>query len=308
MAYESANILRRKELYHPYLKKKPKTIVISDTALLGVNYRDTVEGIHYLNDLQKNGYKLVILSNRPEYCMRKIGGFTPQRESVDYRYLGPEKEKGKGIEVTLFNDFTTLGTIKLKADFTIFGNGIKVFNQQEETIYEGSYIDSSTLDHMIQNFRDYGYISYGEQISLQKDALGDQCFKQGERVYKFFTPEIGTESKSDRVYGMQCSGISSYYDDLIIKKIEKENPTIKGYSLNLKPCFYQRTVNKLTAFESLLGGNSNIDLDHTSFILNEPTDDVILEKYSDLSYCLGYFLEEPNEENNLVKILDKINR
>ncbi len=197
----------------------------------------------------------------------------------------------------------------LKADFTIFGNGIKAFDKNDETVYEGSYIDSSTLDHMIQNFRDSGYISYGEQFSLKKDALGDQCFKQGDNVYKFFTPEIGTETKNNRVYGMQCSGICSYYDDLIIELIERENPTIKGYSLNLKPCFYQRNVNKLSAFHGLLEQNYDIDIAHTSFILYEPTDEVLLEAYGDLSYCLGLDLKEPKQdEDSLVKILNKISR
>jgi len=294
------------------MEKVNKTIAISDTALLGANYQDSMEGIQTLNSLQKDGYKLVILSNRPEYCMRKIGGFTPQKESVYYRYLGPSQEKGKGIHITFFDAespiLNVISEMHLKADFTIFGNGIKVFDKNDETVYEGFYIDSSTLDHMIQNFRDTGYISYGE-LSLKKDALGDQCFKQGDRVYKFFTPEIGTETKNDRVYGMQCSGICSYYDDLIIEYIEKENPTIRGYSLNLKPCFYQRNINKLSAFQGLLEQNCGIDIEHTSFILNEPTDDVLLETYSDLSYCLGLDLNNPKEdENTLVKILNKISR
>lgn len=314
MAYEYANVLRRKDLLNPYSRKQPKTIAISDTALLGANYQDSIEGIQMLNSLQKDGYKIVILSNRPEYCMRKIGGFTPKKENVYYRYLGPSQEKGKGIHITyfdeaIFSEESILKEMHLKADFTIFGNGIKVFDKNDETIYEGSYIDSATLERMVKNFRDCGYISYGEQISLQKDSLGDQCFKQGDRVYKFFTPEIGTETANDRVYGMQCSGICSYYDDLIIEYIEKENPTIRGYSLNLKPCFYQRNVNKQSAFQSLLEQNHGIDIDHTSFILNEPTDDVLLLEYGDLSYCLGSDLEEPKEdEDTLVKILNKISR
>jgi len=290
------------------MKKINKTITISDTALLGVNYNDSVEGIQILNNLQKEGYKIIILSNRPEYCMRKIGGYTPRKEAVYYRYLGPSQEKGKGIHVTFFDQDKVIKEINLKADFTIFGNGIKAFDKNDETVYEGSYIDSTTLNRMIKNFRDYGYISYGEHVSLQKDALGDQCFKQGDRVYKFFTPEIGTETANDRVYGMQCSGITSYYDDLIIEYIEKENPTIQGYSLNLKPCFYQRHVNKLSAFQSLLEQNHGIDIEHTSFILNEPTDDVLLKEYRELSYCLGLDLDEPKEDRNtLVKILNKIN-
>jgi len=51
-----------------------KNIILSDMALLGRDVDDTRDGIKRLNNLQHKGVRIVILSNRPEYCMRMIGG------------------------------------------------------------------------------------------------------------------------------------------------------------------------------------------------------------------------------------------
>lgn len=62
-------------------------IILSDTAILGSSYKSTKEGICCLKLLQSKGYKLVVLSNRPELCMRKIGAFVSNVGEISYRYL-----------------------------------------------------------------------------------------------------------------------------------------------------------------------------------------------------------------------------
>lgn len=280
-----------------------KTIIISDTALLGADYEDTKRGLNYLKELQHDGYILVMLSNRPEFCMRKIGAYTPQGKKVYYRYLGACSEKGKGIDIIFHDDNQIYESINIQADYTIFGNGMKVFNSKDETIYQAPYIEKSVLTNMIRNFRNYGYVSYDEKISLSHDSLHDRCFVGGEDVYKFFTPEIGVSTISDNIYGMQCSSRTSLEDDLIIEYIEMENPSIIGYLLNGKPCFYQRKVNKLEAFEYLLNYTEDIKLKDACFLLNEPTDDIILEKYPEQSIYLDNIL---NSHHSLVKTLKTV--
>lgn len=280
-----------------------KTIVMSDTVLLGTDYEDTKKGINYLKELQHDGYMLVMLSNRPEFCMRKIGAYIPTNKGVYYRYLGACQEKKNGIDIIFHDDNQVYESINVHADYTIFGNGVKIFNSKDETIYQAPYIEKQVLQNMIHNFREYGYISYGEKISLEKDLLQDRCFSGGEDVYKFFTPEIGTSDISNCVYGMQCSSRSSLEDDLILEYIELKNPSIVGYLLNGKPCFYQRKVNKLEAFEHLLNDSEDIKLKDVCFLLNEPTDDIILEKYPEQSIYLDDIL---NGHHSLIKTLKAI--
>lgn len=280
-----------------------RTIVMSDTVLLGTDYEDTRKGIDYLKKLQHDGYMLVMLSNRPEFCMRKIGAYIPTNKGVYYRYLGACEEKGNGIDIIFHDDNQVYESINVHADYTIFGNGVKIFNRNDETIYQAPYIEKQVLQNMIHNFREYGYISYGEKISLEKDCLQDRCFSGREDVYKFFTPEIGTSDISNCVYGMQCSSRSSLENDLILEYIELENPSIVGYLLNGKPCFYQRKVNKLEAFEYLLNDSGDIKLKDVCFLLSEPTDDIILEKYSEQSIYLDDIL---NGHHSLVKTLKAV--
>lgn len=280
-----------------------KTIVMSDTVLLGADYEDTKKGINYLKKLQHDGYMLIILSNRPEFCMRKIGAYIPTNKGVYYRYLGACQEKGNGIDIIFHDDNQVYESINIHADYTIFGNGIKIFNRNDETVYQAPYLEQELLQNMIRNFREYGYISYGEKISLEKDLLQDRCFSGGEDVYKFFTPEIGTSTVCDNIYGMQCSSRTSLENDLIMEYVELENPSIVGYLLNGKPCFYQRKVNKLEAFEYLLNCTEDIKLEDVYFLLNEPTDDVILEKYPKQSIYLDDTL---NGHHSLVKTLKTV--
>lgn len=254
------------------------TIVLSDTALLDDNYQTTKEGIDYLKLLQSKGFKLIVLSNRPELCMRKIGAFVYPDGKIEYRYLGSCDIKGNGIDIVFHNDNQIIEEINIKYDYTIFGNGICAFDTQDRLIYQGQFITREILNEMIKTFRINGYKSYNELLTLQKDSFGDRCFTGREDVYKFFTPTIGTAEITDDVYGMQCSYRSDEEDNYIIEQIEKVTPSIKGYILNGKPCFYQKEINKLVAL-NYLANNYDINIDEAIILLNEVTDDVISSKY-----------------------------
>lgn len=254
------------------------TIILSDTALIGSDYQNTKEGICCLKLLQSKGYKLIVLSNRPELCMRKIGAFVSNDGKISYRYLGSCDIKENGIDIIFHDDKHIIEEINLKYDYTIFGNGICTFNKQDELIYQGKFITREALNEMVKIFRKSGYRSYGELQSLSKDKHGDRCFSGREDVYKFFTPTIGTTKITDDIYGMQCSCRSDMEDDDIIDKIENNIPSIVGYQLNSKPCFYQRNVNKLTALH-YLANNYGINISESIILLSEVTDNVINSIY-----------------------------
>lgn len=255
-----------------------KTIILSDMALLGLDYQSTKDGILYLKLLQSKGYKLVTLSNRPELCMRKIGAHISLDGKISYQYLGSSQTKGNGLDIIFLDDQHIIEEINLKYDYTIFGNGICAFNNQDELIYQGEFISRDVLEEMIATFRKHGYKSYGEFAQLQKDSFGDRCFKGREDVYKFFTPAIGTTEISDDIYGMQCSSRSIVEDAYIIKCIHDATPNIVGYLLNGKPCFYQDKVNKLVAL-NYLANNYGINIEGSIILLKEITDNVINSEY-----------------------------
>lgn len=268
------------------------TIILSDTAILGSDYQSTKEGICCLKVLQSKGYKLIVLSNRPELCMRKIGVFVSDDGKISYRYLGSCDIKGNGVDIIFHDDKHIIEEINMKYDYTIFGNGICTFNKQDELIYQGKFITRETLNEMVKIFRESGYRSYGELQNLSKDKHGDRCFSGREDVYKFFTPTIGTTKITNDIYGMQCSSRSVIEDNSIIDKIENEIPSIVGYLLNSKPCFYQKSVNKLATLH-YLANNYDINIAESIILLSEVTDDVINSKYKASNLT--------TEDNNSVK-------
>lgn len=254
------------------------TIILSDTAILDLDYQSTKEGIYYLKLLQSKGYKLVVLSNRPELCMRKIGAFVSYDGKISYRYLGACDIKGNGIDIIFHDDKHIIEEINIKYDYTVFGNGICTFDNQDKLIYQGKFITREILNEMVKTFRESGYRSYGELQMLSKDNHGDRCFSGREDVYKFFTPTIGTTKVTDNIYGMQCSCRSEVEDNSIIEEIENKISNIVGYILNGKPCFYQKDINKLTALNHL-ANNYDINIDESIILLSEVTDNVINSKY-----------------------------
>lgn len=282
-------------------------IILSDTALIGLDYQDTKDGISYLKQLQNEGRKIIVLSNRPELCMRKIGAYINSDLSASYRYLGACDKKGNGIDLIIHNNTGLHEEFNIKPDFSIFGNGICAFDKNDDLIYQGPFLTPEQLDMMIKIFREHGYCPYKEYTSLVQDSFGDRCFQGQENVYKFFTPEIGNDSPNDRTYGMQCSSRGLERDKVIIQEVESEIPEMVGYILNGKPCFYQKRVNKLVALNSVLNKYA-INISEFLIILSEKTDKLILEQYPNLSECIGdlsSFASNENKSNSLAKILRK---
>lgn len=283
-------------------------IIVSDTALIGSNYQDTKDGIRLLKQFQKDGCKIIILSNRPELCMRKIGAYINPDSSISYRYLGACDKKGNGIDFIIHNDTTIHEEYNIKPDFSIFGNGIAAFGREDNLIYQGDFLTSEQLNEMIQFFKAHGYRSYKEYASLSQDSFGDRCFQGREDVYKFFTPEIGSDSFNNRTYGMQCSSRGTEEDEAIVAEVERKMPEIAGYVLNGKPCFYQKRVNKLVALNSVLN-QYGLNISESLIVLCEKTDKVILQQYPNLSNCVGDLeplLVRPKEPNSLAKVLKKV--
>lgn len=279
-------------------------IIISDTAFIGPNYDETIEGITYLKLLQNEGCKIIILSNRPELCMRKIGISVSKNGETSYHYLGACEKKGNGVDLIIHDDEKTLNKYKVHADFSIFGNGICAFDKNDALIYQGTFLSPEELEKMIKIFRDNGFVSYEEYESLSKDSYGDRCFQGNENVYKFFEPKIGSSRPSNRIYGMQCSSRGVEFDKRIINEVESNIPEIVGYILNGKPCFYQRDVNKLTALNHI-SQTYNISINDSLIILSEKTDKIILDKYPNNSECVGD-ISTGTSKNSLAKTLKRI--
>ncbi len=283
-----------------------KTIILSDTSFLGLNYLDAKEGISYLKKLQPE-YKIILMSNRPEECMRKIGVYINNENKTMYQYLGGCDLKNNGVDITIFNDGDLKENYNIRADFTIFGNGIAAFDNNDDLIYQGSFINRELLNEMINVFRGNGYRSYSERLSLMQNAFFNNCSSGYEDVYKFFTPQIAVDKINDRIYGMQCSSRGLEDDNNIISIIEHHFPEIIGYRLNDKPCFYQKNINKLVALK-YISEKYNIDIDNSVIILSEFTDDIILKQYYNASYCIGDIThyKDNNEKNSLAKILKRL--
>lgn len=281
-----------------------KTIILSDMALLGSDVEDTRDGIKRLNYLQHQGFNIVMLSNRPEYCMRKIGGSVNDKGEVSYQYLGNCDVRGEGVSVVLFRpNIETLYTLPIKADYTIFGNGICTFDSEDELISMREFIKKSDLNKMISVFEENGYASIESRLKSM-DRFGDRCIAQGEDIYKFFVPENGVSKPSNRVYGMQCSGRDEEQDAEIIARVEENVSGIRGYRLNGKPCFYQKSADKLHALHQLLD-HEDIKVDDCLMILSELTDDVILDMYPYKSEVVKGELK-PNSPKTLAKVLKEV--
>ncbi len=251
------------------------TIILSDMALLGSNVEDLYDGVKRLKELESKGVRIILLSNRPEYCMRMIGANVGDDNLVRYKYLWPVEERGKGINIIVLRQAKKESPINLKLDYMIYGNGICTLDREEELIRQDEFMKRTTIAKMIDIFESNGYSSMEK---LEQDKFGDRCFNNSEDAYKFFNPENGVAKPNNRVYGMQCSGRGSEQDDVIMREIESAVPEMKAYRLNGKPCFYQRDVNKLVALNKLLD-HEDINVDDCYMILSELTDDVLLREY-----------------------------
>lgn len=278
-----------------------KTIVLSDMAILGSDVEDFQQGLKKLAELQHKRVKLIWLSNRPEYCMRKIGAKVLEDGRVVYEYLGPLETRGDGISITTYGHIEHLLGQNIKPDYTIYGNGICTLDCDDELIRQDEFFKKSTIEEMIEVFENNGYYS---MESLRKDRFGDRCFCRGEDVYKFFNPENGVAKPNNRVYGMQCSGRGSEEDNKIMDDICYRVKEIRAYRLNGKPCFYHKDVNKYVALTKLLD-HEDINVDDCQMILSELTDDVLLREFPKQSEVVRGEMC-PQSTKTLAKVLKDI--
>lgn len=278
-----------------------RTIVMSDTAIIGSDIADLEEGYKLLTELQHKGIKLIWLSNRPEYCMRLIGAKVLEDGKTEYEYLGPKVNKGEGINLISHGEGVELVSRTIIPDFTIFGNGICTLDKNEELIRQEEFFKKSTVDRMVKVFESYDYKSIA---NLKRDSLGDRCIQQGEDVYKFFTPENGVEKPTNRVYGMQCSSRGSENDFNLMNELCYKVKGIRAYRLNNKPCFYNENVNKLVALNKLLD-HEDLNIDDCVLVLNELTDDVLARQYPNITEKVKGGLY-PEETKTLAKVLKEI--
>lgn len=252
-----------------------KTYVISDTLLLGEDIKETINALKIIKYLSLSGNKIILLSNRPSMCMRPICGKIEENGKISYFYIPECTNNGEGVPIKLVKDNKTIVNETLEYDFTVFGNGISIFDKHDENIYTGKFIEMSLLNKMINVFEDRNY------------KAANYCFNPGDAVYKFFRPDNGAVEPSDNTYGMQCGSVSPVYDEDTIASIEKADERIIGYLLNGKPCFYNRETNKVEAFKRGLVEKGLVDIDDTIFFLGDITEEYIALEYGDLSYKIG---------------------
>lgn len=278
-----------------------RTIVMSDTAIIGSDIADLEEGYKLLTELQHKGIKLIWLSNRPEYCMRVIGARVFEGGKTKYEYLGTKVNRGEGINLISHGEGVELVSRTIYPDFTIFGNGICTFDRNEELIRQEEFLKKSTVDAMTDCLERCGYKSID---SSKRDGLGDRCIQNGEYFYKYFTPENGVAEPTNRVYGMQCSGSNHMYEHNTIEAMSVRVPEMKAYMLNNKICFYHQDINKLVALEKLLD-HEDMNIDDCVLILSELTDDVLLSEYPKISEKVKGELA-PKSKKTLAKVLREI--
>lgn len=251
-----------------------KNIIVSDTILLGPTILDTKLNVAALKEVLKSGHNLVLLSNRPSECMKPMCG-NVLNDEVRYVYMPQEED---GLSIKLLQEGDTIFSGNITYSYMIYGNGISVFDSNDNIIYTGTFLDNKTINEMIRVFELRGY------------KRANYCFGKGDFAYKFFEPQNGSIDPSDLTYGMQCGAVNTNYDLETIDEVEKALPNIEGYVLNGKPCFYNRRTNKLIALNEGLVKQGRIDINDSIFFLGDATEDVLVQEYGDLSCGVGSYL------------------
>ncbi len=273
-----------------------RTYVISDTLLLGKSIKDTIEALKIIKEIKLKGDKIVILSNRPSMCMKPICGQVNEDQSINYVYKPECNIKGNGLDVRLIDNNEVIANYNIAYDYNLFGNGIAIFDQNDEYIYLGKFIERDILNQMINIFEARGY----------KPA--NYCFSPGDSVYKFFRPNNGATEISDDTYGMQCGSVSPAYDAETIKAIERATGSIVGYQSNNKPCFYNKAMNKMLTLRRGLITPQLIDIEKTTIFLGDETEDCLADMYGDLAYKVGepkILHKTMKKSNSLYEALNK---
>lgn len=263
-----------------------KTIVVSDTALAGISYINTVEGLNDLIELQEKGNKIVLVSNSPDYSFCQVGAKN-MKYRLSFQDFSNIIRSSAGIDIILNDNGQYKEDITLQPDYTIVGNGISILDKEDKVIYEDSFIDKKVLSDIEYMFHELGYTSLLENMDVEAES--DDEFKRKKIVdkYKFLTPTRIEKAKNDQVYAVVCDSRVSFMDNLTIDEIAKVSDSITGCVVDGRPFIYQKQVNKLKAFKNLLRADSTIDIDDTIFVLDSITDNVLMSSYPDKSYCLS---------------------
>lgn len=293
-----------------------KTIVVSDTALAGISYEDTLRGIYTLNEMQEKGNKVIITTNDPDYSICQIGGTNTKSYRMSFQDYSNISRREPGIDVILYNNGNFAQDIIIKPDYTIVGNGIEILDNDDIIINSEKCIDTNTLQNMEDVFHQFGYSSLVENKpeAVQKDINAELTKEDIDKAkmvdrYKFFTSKGVIKEKNDDVYAVVCDSRISFLDGIIIGEIQNKNKGIKGCIVDGRPYFYQEEINKLKAFKSILKRDPNIDLEQTYFILDSITDGAIMGCYPENSYCLDDRIivsKMVKTEHSLNNVLKKI--
>lgn len=278
-----------------------KTIVLSDTTIIGKDIEDLEEGYRLLNTLQHKGINIIWLTNRPLNYMNEIGVKVAKDGKTNYDFLGPRVFDKDGIKIVSHGEDSQMICRPIYPNYIIFGNGIGTLDYEGELIRQEEFLKKSTVDEMVNVFREHGYNS---MLWHDRNCLEDRSLQKGDDLYKFFTPESGKVKPTNRVYGMQCSSRGKEEDYDIMHELCYKVKGIRAYRLNNKPCFYNKDVNKLVALEKLLD-HEDMNIDDCVLILNELTDALLAEKYPRLTEEVRGELY-PEKEKTLAKVLREI--
>lgn len=284
-----------------------KTIVVSDTALAGISYRNTVEGLNDLIELQEKGNKIVLVSNSPDYSFCQVGAKN-MKYRLSFQDFSNITRNSSGIDIILNDNGQYKEDITLQPDYTIVGNGISILDKEDKVIYEDSFIDKKVLSDIEYMFHELGYTSLLENMDVEVESDDEFKCKKIVDKYKFLTPTRIEKAKNDQVYAVVCDSRVSFMDNLTIDEIAKVSDSITGCVVDGRPFIYQKQVNKLKAFKNLLRADSTIDIEDTIFVLDSITDNVLMSSYPDKSYCLSDRFpthKYVSKEESLNKVLQK---
>ncbi len=256
-----------------------KTIVISDTAFLGDTYEQTKEGIYYIKCLQKYGYQVIVMSNKP----RNDAKYISFQEKDHQMIISSQKEKNQkeGIlfEIEAKKEKTE---ISLFYDYLISENGIQITDKKDKVLYNGYYFSDDYLKHLKKFLETYQY------VLKEKESI--PTLKQ----YSFL------KNDESLVFGFQLN--QSNLNAFPWQDFERNFPDLDAYLFSKRDVeFYSRGVNKRIAFEYLCL-KEKLMKKELFFVLSNPTDQVFLDYYRDSCY----WISSKSKSSNLVRTLEKI--
>ncbi len=275
-----------------------RTIVISDIAFVGNTYQEAKDGLLYLKDLQKNGYNVVLMTNKGYkdahfLCLKFV-----KRNKVTLENITTTYPKNKGFELHFRKLYESY---YLKENYLIIGNGSKILSENQKVIWESEKFPKETLEKLKQMLKSFDYLSEKEYKERENEKIIGS-------YYRYLTLKESYSLEERELYGIECSKRTLMHDFAFHKYVEEKIPEIKGYYLDSKPTFYLKERNKRLAIQKLWD-LKEIDPENTYFILSNLTDDVFLDMDPSKTYLIGdefsnqYF---SRKEDSLVRALEKI--